>query len=129
MRKIVLILAAALALTGLALTLLPGETLPPAWRKAFSLLHIWGGQFFIVVFALYAWDHISTNRRWLRRARGVTLSGATQTLAAAVIIGTGVVLLLYGEQAWEALRTAHHWLTYLMAASIVAHFLSPKSWR
>ena len=86
-----------------------------------------GRRFFSRRFSLYAWDHISTNRRWLRRLAPVTFTGVAQTAAAAVIIFTGLVLLLYGTVAWPLLRAAHHWLTYLLLASIGLHFWSKKS--
>lgn len=127
MRKIVLLVAGLLAATGLPLTFFSADQLSGGWRKAFSLFHTWAGVLFLVVFALYAWDHISARRRWLRILARVTVSGLTQTAASLVIIASGVVLLLYGDQAWLALRAAHHWLTYLLAASIVLHYLSPKS--
>ncbi len=127
MRKIVLILTALLAATGLALTFYAAMGLDPGWRKGLSLAHIWGGVFFLVMFSLYAWDHISANRRWLRRTAPVTFTGVAQAAAAAVIILTGLVLLLYGNVAWPLLRAAHHWLTYLLLASIGLHFLSKKN--
>ena len=75
----------------------------------------------------YAWDHISHNRAWLRRLRGVTLSGGVQTVSAALLMLSGVVLLLYGDQVWPLLRTTHHVLTYSLLASIGLHYLFRKT--
>ena len=126
MRKIVLILTGLLAATGLLLTFYAPLELDPGRRKYFSLLHIWGGFFFLAAFSLYAWDHISRNRHWLKIAAQVTFTGVAQTTAAMVLIVTGVVLMLYGNVAWEALRGVHHWLTYLLLGSLVLHFFSRK---
>ncbi len=126
MRKIVLGLTALLAATGLILTFFAAAGFGPGWRKAVSLAHIWAGVLFLVMFALYAWDHVSANRHWLRRPAQVTFTGAAQTLAAVVIMLTGIVLLLYGDVTWPLLRGAHHWLTYLLVASILLHIVSRK---
>ena len=94
--------------------------------KWLSIAHIWGGLLFLVIFPLYAWDHISTNRAMLRRFVPLTLSGVIQTTSAVALILTGVVLFLYGAQAWLALRQWHHWLTYPLAGALMLHFLLPK---
>jgi len=126
MRKIVLVLTAFLAATGLVLTFYAAAGFDPAWRKWASITHIWAGVFFLVMFTLYAWDHISANRHWLRIPALVTFTGAAQTGSAVVIMLTGIVLLLYGNVAWDVLRNFHHWLTYALVASIVLHYLSRK---
>lgn len=115
-----------LTVTGVALVL--GAALGYEWRggSLASLAHIWGGLFFVVIFPLYAWDHIKANRRRLREWSGISVSGAIQTAAALIIILSGILLYLYGDQAWPWLRQLHHWPTYLLAASLAAHFLSPK---
>ncbi len=126
MRKIVIALTAVLTVSGLlagfggALGLAVG---PVKWL---FIAHIWVGFFFIVLFPLYAWDHISANRRWLRRPAAVTFTGSVQVLCAALLIVTGAVLYLYGTQTWQAVRDWHHWLTYPLAAAIAVHYLSPK---
>ena len=126
MRRILLIVTALLAVSGLLLTFYAPLDFDLAWRKWLSLIHIWGGVFFLVVFALYAWDHISANRHWLRIPALVTFSGTVQTCAAVLIVLTGIVLMLYGNVAWPTLRTLHHWLTYLLAASLLLHRYSRK---
>ena len=126
MRKIVVALVVILTLTGVAIGLarIGGFDLPG--RKLGSLLHIYGGLFFLVLFPLYAWDHVRKNRRWLRVATPLTGSGVVQLSTAGVLILTGVLLLLYGEFTWGWAREAHHWLTYLLAGSLLLHYFSPK---
>ena len=126
MRKIVISLAAGLVLTGLALVFAPGLGLPLRDAPWVSLLHIWGGWFFAVTFPLYAVDHISQHRRWLRRAAPLTLSGSLQAISALVLILSGALLFLYAEQAWATLRAWHHWWTYPLAGALLVHFISPK---
>ena len=126
MRKLVLLTTVLLTLTGLALTFEEVIGVSPDWRKWLALLHIWGGMFYLVIFALYAWDHISLNRHWLRIPSAVTVTGMLQTVSATVIILSGVVLLLYGNVAWPTLHAFHYWLTYVLAGSILTHYLSPK---
>ncbi|MBI4083187.1 MAG: hypothetical protein HY423_11315 [Candidatus Lambdaproteobacteria bacterium] len=126
MRKLLLAIIAILGASGVALVMLPARSTEPGWAKSLSLLHIWGGYFFIVAFPLYAWDHVARNRAWLRVAALVTFTGTVQLLSGAVLILTGIVLLLYGNASWPALRSAHHLLTYLLLVSVALHFLSPK---
>jgi hypothetical protein len=128
-RKIVIVLVALLTVTGLLVGFQSALGLPSGLNRILSLLHLWGGVFFIVMFPLYAWDHIRHNRHWLRVAGGVTGSGVGQTLAAALLIGTGALLLLYGVEAWPTARRLHHWLTYALVASLLLHYLSPKRFR
>jgi len=126
MRKLVLLVTVLLTLTGLALSFEESLGVSPDWRKWLALAHIWAGLLYLVIFALYAWDHISLNRHWLRVFSAVTVTGVLQTGTAAVIILSGVVLMLYGEVAWPTLLAFHYWLTYVLAASILTHYLSPK---
>ncbi|MBI3994142.1 MAG: hypothetical protein HY342_12780 [Candidatus Lambdaproteobacteria bacterium] len=127
MRRLVIALVLVLGVSGLVLVFGAPWRTDAGWSKLVSLAHIWIGFFFLVLFPLYAWDHITHNRAWLRRLRGVTLSGAVQTVCGALLMVTGVVLLLYGDQVWPLLRATHHVLTYPLLASIGLHFLSRKS--
>lgn len=129
MRKIVLIMIAGLTLTGapIAYGWIAGSH--GGWQQAGVLAHLWGGVFFIVIFPLYAWDHIGTNRHWLRRPAWVTVSGLGQLTAGALLLLSGGLLLLYGDQVWRALRVFHHWLTYPLLLALAVHYLSPKRWR
>ena len=126
MRKLILILIAGLTATGVPLVFGALGVGEPGWRKALALAHIWGGFFFLVVFPLYAWDHVRAHRAWLRLWAAVTVTGVTQLTAGALLILTGVVLLLYQSQAWSLLRIVHHGLTYVLLLSIAGHFMSPK---
>lgn len=129
MRTLVLIVTAFLTLTGVSLVWVFTSSYQDEGQRWVSLGHIWGGLFFMVIFPMYAWDHVTTNRRWLLRLRLVSASGWFQLLSGGVLILTGMVLLLYGQQAWATLRQAHHWLTYPLAASILLHFAAKKTWR
>ncbi len=127
MRNIVVGMTIVLSLSGLALWFgAPGDR-GVGWAKAVSLAHIWIGSFFLVLFPLYAWDHVSHNRAWLRRFAGVTVSGVVQGLAAVLLVVSGAVLLLYGNQVWVTLRAAHYYLTYPLAAALGVHYLSRKT--
>ena len=128
MRKILLALIAALTLSGMPIAYGWIAAARGGWEKASVLLHIWGGVFFLVIFPLYAWDHVRANRRWLARLRGMTVSGAVQLAAGALLALSGALLLLYGEQVWRALREFHHWVGYPLLLALAAHFLSPKKW-
>ena len=127
MRKIVLLLTVVLALSGLVLVWFEPLEWDAALRKWFSLVHIWVGVFYLVIFTMYAWDHVSANRHWLRIMAMVTVTGVTQTLSAVLIMLTGIVLLLYGDAAGSTLRGLHHWFSYALVGSIALHFLSRKS--
>ena len=127
MRKIVIVMTVVLTVSGWILAF-PG--LVGGWMnegRMVALVHLWVGLFFLVAFPLYAWEHIGKNRRWLRRAALVTFSGSLQTLAAVVLILSGIVLFLYGLQAWATVRWLHHWSTYLLAAALLLHFFARKN--
>lgn len=126
MRKIVVAMTVLLTVTGLALVM--AGWVGAEWRDGslVALAHIWGGLFFLVIFPLYAWDHIMAHRNRLRSWGGLSISGVVQSTAAAVIILSGVVLYLYGDQTWNGLRNLHHWPTYPLVAALAAHYLSPK---
>ena len=126
MRKIIILLVLLLAGTGLLLIFVLSGERTAGNRQLVSLAHIWGGLFFLVLFPLYAWDHVSGNRRWLKKPALVTFSGGGQLLAALVLILSGVVLLLYGVEVWPQVRLLHHLLTYALLVVLGLHFLSPK---
>lgn len=129
MRKVVLLLIAGLVLTGLPIAYGWIAVARGGWQQALVLIHTWGGVVFMVAFPLYAWDHVNTNRRWLRRFAAVTVSGLGQLTLGLLLILSGALLLLYGNQVWRALREFHHWIGYPLLAALVAHFFSPKRWR
>lgn len=126
MRKLLLLLTAALAATGLLLVFVEVGEGAPAWRKAVALGHIWGGFFFLVIFPLYAWDHVRQHRAWLRFVALVTVTGVTQLAAGILLLLTGIVLLAYMSQAGGTVRWLHHVLTYLLLAALAGHFMSKK---
>ena len=126
MRKIVLLLIVVLTLSGLVLAWFAPLELDVALRKWFSLFHIWVGVFFLVIFTMYVWDHVSANRRWLRIMALVTATGVTQTFSALLIMLTGIVLLLYGNVAGVTIRGLHHWFSYALVVSILLHYFSRK---
>jgi hypothetical protein len=126
MRRALLLLIAVLVVSGLPLVPIAGGDAAPGWRKALALLHIWGGLFFLVLFPLYAWDHVRANRAWLSRWAWVTGSGVTQLASGSLLLLSGLLLLLYQSQAWTALRTLHHGLTYVLLGALIIHFLARK---
>jgi len=127
-RKIVVSLIAALTVTGLLVGFGGPLGLTKDLARGVSLVHYWLGLLFLVMFPLYAWDHIRANRRWLRRLRLLPLSGEGQAISAALLILTGLVLIAYGVQAWAFARHLHHWLTYVLAGSLALHYLARKAW-
>lgn len=126
MRKLLLALIAALIATGLPLVWVEVGVAAPGWRKAVALAHIWGGFFFLVIFPLYAWDHVREHRAWLRFLAGVTVTGLTQLSAGILLLLSGFVLLAYQSQAGGSPRMLHHLLTYVLLAALTGHFLSKK---
>jgi hypothetical protein len=129
MRKLVIASTLLLGLTGLlvAFALVPESR---GGAKVFVVLaHIWLGVAYLVVFPLYAWDHIRHNRRWLRVFRAVTASGLLQLGSGAVALLTGLVLLAYGGASLWGLREVHHWITYPLLAGLAWHYFWPKRWR
>ncbi|MDH5750883.1 MAG: hypothetical protein OEZ59_00515 [Deltaproteobacteria bacterium] len=127
MRKIIVTLVIILIATGVAIAMARIFEFTLPGRKLSSLLHIYGGLFFLVLFPLYAWDHVNAHSDWLRRVTGITISGGLQLLSAAVLILSGVLILIYWEHTWNWARQAHHWLTYLLGAALALHYLSPKN--
>ncbi len=129
MRQLVVVATLLLALTGLAVTyaLIPVDL--SGTRKAVVLAHIWLGVAYLVIFPLYAWDHVRANRHWLGVVRATTISGLVQLTCGTVLLLTGLVLLAYGGAWLLGLRGVHHWLTYPLLAALAWHFLSPKVWK
>ena len=129
MRGIVVSLVAFLTASGLLVAFAARLGLAAWHTRLLSLAHYWGGLLFLVVFSLYAWDHIRANRHWLRVLAPVSGSGVVQTLSAVLLIVSGLVLMAYGVNTWQVARWLHHGLTYLLAAALVLHYFSPKQWR
>lgn len=129
MRKLVVLATLLLAATGLLVTFAHLTDPIAGLQKAVVLAHIWVGVAYLVIFPLYAWDHVSANRRWLKVFRSLTVSGVVQLASGIVALLTGLVLLAYGGAFLRGLRDVHHWVTYPILAALVWHVVSPKRWR
>ena len=93
---------------------------------AVSLLHIWAGIFFIVIFPLYSWDHIKGHSERLRKISLVTATGLVQFFAGMGLIISGIPLLLYGVDVLEFPSEIHLILTFVLAISLILHKISEK---
>ncbi len=129
MRKLVVLATLVLAATGLPITFAHLTDPVAGLQKAVALAHIWVGVAYLVIFPLYAWDHVSANRRWLKVLRSLTVSGVVQLASGIFALLTGLVLLAYGGAFLRGLRDVHHWVTYPILAALLWHWLSPKRWK
>ena len=93
---------------------------------AVSLLHIWAGIFFIVIFPLYSWDHIKGHSDRLRKISLVTATGVLQLDAGMGLIISGIPLLLYSADVLEFPLDIHMILTFVLALSLILHKISKK---
>ena len=93
---------------------------------AVSLLHIWAGIFFIVIFPLYSWDHIKGHSDRLRKISFVTATGVLQSFAGMGLIISGIPLLLYSADVLEFLLYIHMVLTFVLALSLILHKITKK---
>ena len=93
---------------------------------AVSLLHIWAGIFFIVIFPLYSWDHIKGHSDRLRKISLVTATGVLQFFAGMGLSISGIPLLLYSADVLEFPRYIHLILTFVLALSLILHKISEK---
>ena len=91
---------------------------------AVSLLHIWAGIFFIVIFPLYSWDHIKGHSDRLKKISLVTSTGVLQFFTGMGLIVSGIPLLLYGADVLEFPRYIHLILTFVLALSLILHKIS-----
>ena len=99
------------------------------WTKdssAMSLLHIWAGLFFLVIFPMYAWDHIRGHADRLRNFTLATVSGILQFFTGLGLIISGIILLIYGAYALDFPREVHLLLTFVLAGSLIMHKISRK---
>ena len=125
MRKLVVLSCVFLILSGIILTY--PEIFPWAEEStAVSLLHIWAGIFFIVIFPLYSWDHIKGHSDRLRKISLVTATGLLQFLTGMGLIFSGIPLLLYSADVLEFPRDIHLILTFGLALSLILHKISEK---
>ena len=93
---------------------------------AVSLLHIWAGIFFIVIFPLYSWDHIKGHSDRLKKISLVTATGGLQFFSGMGLIISGIPLLLYSSDALEFPSYIHLILTFILVLSLVLHKISKK---
>ena len=125
LRKLVVLSCVFLIISGIMLAY--SELLP--WVKessVTSLLHIWAGVFFIVIFPMYAWDHIRGHADRLRKLTLVMASGILQFFTGLGLIISGIILFLYGVDALDLPREIHLVLTFVLAVSLIMHKISRK---
>ena len=125
MRKLVVLSCVFLTLSGILLTY--PEIFPWAEEStAVSLLHIWAGIFFIVIFPLYSWDHIKGHSDRLRKISLSTATGIIQFIAGIGLIVSGILLVLYSADVFDLPRDIHLFLTFVLALSLILHKISEK---
>ena len=125
MRILVVLSCVFLILSGILLAY--PEIFPWAEEStAVSLLHIWAGIFFIVIFPLYSWDHIKGHSDRLRKISLVTATGVLQLFSGMGLIISGIPLLLYSVDVLEFPRDIHFILTFVLALSLILHKISEK---
>ena len=125
MRILVVLSCVFLILSGIILAY-PGIFPWAEESTAASLLHIWAGIFFIVIFPLYSWDHIKGHSDRLRKISLVSASGVFQFFAGIGLIISGIRLLLYSADVLEFPRDIHLILTFGLALSLILHKISEK---
>ena len=99
------------------------------WGKessATSLLHIWAGLFFLVIFPMYAWDHIRGHADRLRNFTLVTASGILQLFTGLGLIFSGIILLIYDTDTLGLPLEIHLVLNYVLVVSLIIHKVSRK---
>ena len=125
MRKLVVLSCVFLILSGIILAY--PEIFPWAEEStAVSLLHIWAGIFFIVIFPLYSWDHIKGHSDRLRKISLVSATGVLQFFTGMGLIFSGIPLLLYSADVLDFPREIHLILTFVLALSLILHKISEK---
>ncbi len=121
MRRLVLILTFCLVISGFWLAWKPpkpGFSLP-------LIFHLWAGFFFILVFPVYAWEHIKERRAFLRYFT-IASSGMLQCMAGGVLIMTGVLLFLYEDNQLDWVQSLHfHW-TWGLLVIFIYHVIAVR---
>ncbi|MBC8257955.1 MAG: hypothetical protein H8E38_02975 [SAR324 cluster bacterium] len=125
MRKLVVLSCVFLILSGILLAY-PGLFPWAEESSAATLMHIWVGFFFLVIFPMYAWDHIRGHADRLRELTWATASGFIQFFTGMGLILSGIPLLLYGAEALDLQREIHLGLTFVLAGTLILHKLSKK---
>ena len=125
MRKLIVLSCVFLILSGILLAY-PGIFPWAEESTAVSLLHIWAGIFFIVIFPLYSWDHIKGHSDRLKNFSLATVTGVIQFFAGMGLIISGIPLYLYSTDVLEFPRYIHLILTFVLAVSLILHKISEK---
>ena len=125
MRKLTVLISILLIFSGLLITY---PSLYPFgdYKKLLLLIHIWLGCFFLVIFPMYAWDHIKTNKKYLKTFNMKSISGASQFFVGLILILSGIVLLLYNSNSLIISRYIHEIFTYLIVLTFIIHSISKR---
>ena len=126
MRKLVVLICVFLIISGLLLSF-PEWNLWLEYQELLVLFHIWLGFFFMVVFPMYAWDHIRTHRQRLKTLSLISLTGGVQFLTGIGLIFSGLILMLYGSEDLILASNSHELLTYALILTLIFHSRSSRS--
>ena len=126
MRKLVVLICVFLIISGLLLSF-PEWNLWLEYQELLVLFHIWLGFFFMVVFPMYAWDHIRTHRQRLKTVSLISLTGGVQFLTGIGLIFSGLILMLYGSEGLILASNSHELLTYALILTLIFHSRSSRS--
>ena len=126
MRKLVVLICVFLIISGLLLSF-PEWNLWLEYQELLVLFHIWLGFFFMVVFPMYAWDHIRTHRQRLKTLSLISLTGGVQFLTGIGLIFSGLILMLYGSEGLILASNSHELLTYVLILTLIFHSRSSRS--
>ena len=126
MRKLVVLICVFLIISGLLLSFSKWN-LWLEYQELLVLFHIWLGFFFMVVFPMYAWDHIRTHRQRLKTLSLISLTGGVQFLTGIGLIFSGLILMLYGSEGLILASNSHELLTYALILTLIFHSRSSRS--
>ncbi|HCP33817.1 MAG TPA: hypothetical protein DIT94_05480 [Deltaproteobacteria bacterium] len=126
MRKLIVLICVFLIISGLLLSF-PEWNLWLEYQELLVLFHIWLGFFFMVVFPMYAWDHIRTHRQRLKTLSLISLTGGVQFLTGIGLIFSGLILMLYGSEGLILASNSHELLTYALILTLIFHSRSSRS--
>ena len=126
MRKLVVLICVFLIISGLLLSF-PEWNFWLEYQELLVLFHIWLGFFFMVVFPMYAWDHIRTHRQRLKTLSLISLTGGVQFLTGIGLIFSGLILMLYGSEGLILASNSHELLTYALILTLIFHSRSSRS--
>jgi len=108
LRKLIVLSCVFLILSGILLAY--PELFPWAEESsATSLLHIWAGFFFLVIFPMYSWDHIRGHADRLKKFSLLTASGIVQFFSGLGLIVSGI-LYCFTEQMCLIFRVKYIWV-------------------